>query len=204
MAILLATSSPYLRQRWAEALAGYGPVAVDDAGQLGRQLAEQESAIPLVLDLAWPDAPRTDAGWQHISRHSRPLALADAPLDQQGLHLFGLGIRGYGHTLSPAATLCLMVDTILNDGVWVGATLMAQLIGSLSRVMPGTSRSEGWRDPLSVREQEVVEKLLTGASNKLIAREMGISERTVKAHLSAVFEKLGVTDRLQLLLKVRS
>lgn len=204
MAILLATSSPYLRQRWSEALAAYEPVAVDDGRLLSRHLAEQEHAVPLVLDLAWPDAPRTDAGWQAISRQSRPLALADAPQDDEGLHLFGLGVRGYGHTLSPAVMLCLMVDTIRNDGVWVGATLMTRLIGSLSSVMPETSREDGWRDPLSVREQEVVEKLLTGASNKLIARDMGITERTVKAHLRAVFEKLDVTDRLQLLIRVKS
>lgn len=204
MAILLATSSLQLRQRWSAALAGYGPVAVDDAGQLAWQLGRHEQTIPLMLDLAWPDAPATDDSWQALARQSRPLALADDPKDQQGLHLFGLGVRGYGHTLSPAATLCLMVDTVRNDGVWVGVALMAQLIGTLSRVMPEKRHIDGWRAPLSVREQEVVEKLLTGASNKLIAREMGISERTVKAHLSSVFEKLGVADRLQLLLRVRS
>lgn len=204
MAILLATSSAYLHQRWSEALAGYGPVAVDDAGQLTRQLAEHERTVPLLLDLAWPDVPRTDESWRALSTLSRPLALADAPEHEQGLHLLGLGVRGYGHTLSPAATLCLMVDTVCNDGVWVGAALMTQLIGFLSRVLPEKSRIDGWRDPLSLREQEVVEQLLTGASNKIIAREMGISERTVKAHLSAVFDKLHVTDRLQLLLKVRN
>lgn len=204
MAILLATSSPYLCQRWSEVLAGYGPVAVEDAGQLARQLAEHEYTVPLLLDLEWPEVPSSDEDWQALSRQCRPLALSDAPEDGQGLHLFGLGVRGYGHTLSPAVMLCLMVDTILNDGVWVGATVMARLIGSLSHVIPAASQADGWRDPLSVREQEVVEKLLTGASNKLIAREMGISERTVKAHLSAVFEKLDVTDRLQLLLKVKN
>lgn len=204
MAILLATSSPYLYQRWSEALVGYGPVAVGDAGELARHLAEHERTVPLLLDLAWPDAPCTDASWQAITGLSRALALADTPEHEQGLHLLGLGVRGYGHTLSPAATLCLMIDTVCNDGVWVGAALMARLIGSLSRVMPEKSRIDGWRDPLSLREQEVVEKLLTGASNKIIAREMGISERTVKAHLSAVFDKLHVTDRLQLLLKVKN
>jgi DNA-binding NarL/FixJ family response regulator len=201
--ILLATASPYLCQRWSAALAGYGPVVVDDGGQLDRQLAGQEPTVPLLLDLACPYAPRSDADWQALAQQCRPLALADAPQEQQGLHLFGLGVRGYGHTLSPAVMLCLMVDTVRNDGVWVGAALMAQLIGTLSHVMPEKSPIDGWRDALSLREREVVEQLLTGASNKLIAREMGISERTVKAHLSAVFEKLDVTDRLQLLLKVR-
>lgn len=204
MTILLATSSLYLCQRWTEALADDDPVIVDDGDHLGRQLAGEAPTVPLLLDLAWPHAPRSDADWQALARRCRPLVLADAPQEQQGLHLFGLGVRGYGHTLSPAVMLRLMVDTVLNDGVWVGAALMAQMIGTLSRAIPEKPTVDGWRDALSVREQEVVEQLLTGASNKLIAREMGISERTVKAHLSAVFEKLDVSDRLQLLLKVRS
>ena len=50
---------------------------------------------------------------------------------------------------------------------------------------------------LSTREQEVLELVAAGLANKLIARKLGISERTVKAHLTRIFEQLGVTDRTQ-------
>jgi DNA-binding NarL/FixJ family response regulator len=50
---------------------------------------------------------------------------------------------------------------------------------------------------LSRRESEVLGLVATGLANKQIARRLGISERTVKAHLTAVFQQLGVTDRTQ-------
>jgi len=55
---------------------------------------------------------------------------------------------------------------------------------------------------LSAREHQVAQAVARGGTNKEIARAMGITERTVKAHLSAIFEKLGVRDRLQLSLIV--
>jgi DNA-binding NarL/FixJ family response regulator len=53
-----------------------------------------------------------------------------------------------------------------------------------------------------MRERQVAESVARGSTNKEIARVMGITERTVKAHLTASFEKLGVRDRMQLALLV--
>ena len=64
------------------------------------------------------------------------------------------------------------------------------------------TQAGNWRSALTPRESEVAEMAAKGASNQEIAASCGISERTVKAHLSAIFEKLGVVDRLQLALKV--
>jgi DNA-binding NarL/FixJ family response regulator len=50
---------------------------------------------------------------------------------------------------------------------------------------------------LTDREQEVLQLVTRGLPNKLIARELGISEKTVKAHLTTVFQRIGVTDRVQ-------
>ena len=50
---------------------------------------------------------------------------------------------------------------------------------------------------LTGREQEVLELIGRGLPNKLIARELGIAEKTVKTHVSAILAKLGVTDRTQ-------
>ncbi len=55
---------------------------------------------------------------------------------------------------------------------------------------------------LSQRERQVAEAAARGATNKEIARAMGITERTVKAHLTAAYEKLGVRDRMQLSLLI--
>ena len=50
---------------------------------------------------------------------------------------------------------------------------------------------------LSVRERDVLRLVGSGLPNKRIARELGISEKTVKAHLTSVFQRIGVTDRTQ-------
>jgi DNA-binding NarL/FixJ family response regulator len=59
------------------------------------------------------------------------------------------------------------------------------------------SVQEPARDPLTPREHEVLRLLARGLSNRLIARELALSEKTVKAHVSAILGKLGVTDRTQ-------
>ena len=61
-----------------------------------------------------------------------------------------------------------------------------------------SARAEERTQPeLSAREMEVLELVARGLPNKLIARELQISEKTVKAHLTQVFQRIGVTDRTQ-------
>lgn len=59
------------------------------------------------------------------------------------------------------------------------------------------SVTEPDRDPLTPRESEVLRLIARGMSNRLIARELALSEKTVKAHVSSILGKLGVTDRTQ-------
>jgi DNA-binding NarL/FixJ family response regulator len=66
-----------------------------------------------------------------------------------------------------------------------------------------TARSTRERAELSEREGEVLRCVAEGMPNKLIARELGISEKTVKAHLTRVFQQIGVTDRTQAALWAR-
>jgi DNA-binding NarL/FixJ family response regulator len=60
------------------------------------------------------------------------------------------------------------------------------------------SDDSSWRSLLTPREQDAAVLLAKGDSNKEIARQLDITERTVKAHVGAMLEKLGVRDRLQL------
>ena len=70
-----------------------------------------------------------------------------------------------------------------------------------ARLLLGDGRPSG--PGLSEREQEVLALVATGLTNKVIARRLGIAERTVKAHLTRIFERLGVTDRTQAALWAR-
>jgi len=67
-----------------------------------------------------------------------------------------------------------------------------------------TSRRTAGTAQLTEREQEVLQLLSEGLPNKTIARRLGITERTVKAHLTSIFQRLGVTDRTQAALWARN
>ena len=78
---------------------------------------------------------------------------------------------------------------------------MQRLIGVVDAVPPPESaKLNDWAAPLTDREREVAATIAAGSSNKEIARQLGITERTVKAHVGAILEKLQVRDRLQLAL----
>ena len=72
-----------------------------------------------------------------------------------------------------------------------------------ARVLLDARRTPAPGRQLSGREREVLALLATGLANKQIARRLGITERTVKAHLTSVFQQLGVTDRTQAALWAR-
>jgi two-component system nitrate/nitrite response regulator NarL len=72
------------------------------------------------------------------------------------------------------------------------------------RVVPTEIPVEQELNDLTAREQMVAEQIATGATNREISERLEITERTVKAHLSAIFEKLGVRDRVQLALAMNN
>lgn len=124
------------------------------------------------------------------------------PDDGEALAAFELGARGYVHALATAAMLREVDAVVAHGGLWVGPALMARLLRALgARPSLAAPRSDVL-DGLSAREREVAEAVAEGLSNKEIALRLALTERTVKAHLAAVFDKLGVRDRLQLVVKI--
>jgi DNA-binding NarL/FixJ family response regulator len=100
-----------------------------------------------------------------------------------------------------------VVDTVLQGGVWISRSAIPLLVTKLQAAAQPESGmvAEAPGDPLdglTQRQREVAELVGQGASNKQIARTLDITDRTVKAHLTTIFEKLKVADRLQLALYV--
>ena len=132
------------------------------------------------------------------------IVLSDRPTDEEALAAFSAGVRGYCNTHAAAQLLIQVSSVVLQGGLWIGEPLMQRLIGATSRIQ-AASRGEGgeeWSKNLTEREKEVASTLARGSSNKEIARALDITERTVKAHVGAILDKLQVRDRLQLSLIV--
>jgi len=140
-----------------------------------------------------------------LAKHGRTVVLADEPSDALTLEALSAGAAGCCNTHAAPEVLVQVATVVDNGGLWVGQSLLQQLIGNTARILarrnpepPGNLLAE----TLSERERQVAKLVAEGASNKEIARRLDIAERTVKAHLTAIFDKTGARDRLQLSLKV--
>lgn len=160
--------------------------------------------------LVWLSADEPQ--WQeHLRRLRRAwpaerlVVVSNSPADEQGLLAIDEGARGYLHASAVPELLQEAALVVVHGGLWVGPGLVQRLVAATRIALARSPRTQpdGARTALaslSARETEVVQAVVAGMSNKEAARLLSITERTVKAHLGSAFEKLGVRDRLQLVL----
>lgn len=136
----------------------------------------------------------------------RFVVLHDEPTDEAGLAALSQGASGYCNAHATPDLLHTVESVVRHQGLWVGESLLNRLIGGISGRLGGGDELErnAGLEKLNERERAVAVRVARGESNKEIARELSLAERTVKAHLTAVFDKLGVRDRLQLALLLKS
>lgn len=196
---IFITARPEPVPRWLEAfphaqVLGYRVVDGTDLAPLGdaavlwlHVAGDEQAVVPVVQALrsAVPNVP--------------VVVLSNVPEDEQGMAALGAGASGYCNALALPAVLRQVANVVEHGGLWVGPSLMARLMRGLATRKAGHLAT---LEALSQREQQVAQAVARGSSNKEIARALNITERTVKAHLSAAFEKLGVRDRMQLSLLV--
>lgn len=156
-------------------------------------------------DVVWLATAHSD--WKaQLGRAARTLpecpvvVLSLAPESDEAVRALDLGAKGYCHALSVPMLMREVAIVVRHGGLWIGPELMARVISAAGRALG--VRDDVRPSRLSPRETEVAREVAAGLSNKEIAAKLGITERTVKAHLSAIFEKLGVRDRLQLVLRL--
>jgi DNA-binding NarL/FixJ family response regulator len=124
-------------------------------------------------------------------------AITEQPVLQLAVQM---GVVGVVSKTASAGTLCKAVEKVHAGEVWIDRVMMASVLGNLTR-----SRASESRDPeaqrirsLSEREREVISLIGQGLRNREIAERLSISEITVRHHLSSIYSKLSVGDRLEL------
>lgn len=134
------------------------------------------------------------------------VAFSDYPGDTEGLSYLGAGFRGYLNTYVTQSLFHEMLNVVMRNDIWAGPSITQLLLkqylvnSSRQEVAPVEHDSDGYG--FTDREEEVLDILITGASNKEIARELGVTERTIKAHVASLLHKTGTKDRLLLVLKL--
>jgi len=133
---------------------------------------------------------------------ARVVAMTMVESPQEARRALEAGASGYVHYLAVPKVLVQVAQVVMAGGMWLGADLMRQLVFATARILPPAAVPAADLSLLTSREKAVAELVAAGKSNKEIARDLEITERTVKAHLGAAFEKLQVRDRLQLVLAI--
>lgn len=131
---------------------------------------------------------------------AKVIVLSNNPEQAEAMQALELGAVGYLHAYAHQQVLKEVYGVVSHGGVWLGRDLLKHLIMLTTQGLPKTEIAEDLLDGLTPREREVALQAAKGQSNKEIARALSISERTVKAHLTSVFDTLKVRDRLHLAL----
>lgn len=208
-AVLVACAETSHRERWREALDTQVQLQQAVGLRQTEQMLNARHVDLIVLDsgLLGEAVAETLARLTVNSPDVRVLLMDKGIKDADRVAAIKMGVVGYCDFNAPAGTLSKAVTAIRNGEVWLPRALIAQLINTFSTddALSGEENalSEEQRQSLctlTAREFEVARLVHQSANNKVIARALNISERTVKAHLSAIFKKLGVTNRVRLAL----
>lgn len=202
--LVLVTCDAGLAAHWRKALGVKSARIASGLSDLSRR--QRDGATTIWVDDSITSPPDwRDAAWKALLAipQVRVVATSSNPNDERAIKALDAGCAGYCHAYADPAILRQVQQVIDAGQVWIGKSLMQRLLHG-TKQLAGVSITEesDWGVELTNREREVAILAANGASNMAIATECSISERTVKAHLSAVFTKLNLTDRLQLALRV--
>ena len=205
--LVIADDHPIFRdglRRLLEAEAGLKVIGEARDGAEAVKLARQLKPDILLLDLAMPKHPGLEAlrdlgtGGQNSVR---VILLTAAAEKNQIVEALQLGARGV--VLKDSATQLLLkaIQTVMAGEYWVGRESVSNLVQYLRTLVQSSGEEARQRKfGLTPRELEIVSAVVAGYANKEIAEYFKISEDTVKHHLSNIFDKLGVSTRLELAL----
>jgi len=206
--ILIASADDVLVKASSDALAmAYSIIHCKDCTSAIETIGGTCPELVLLDPLLFPeDLVVNVTGILGLSANTRIIVIEGKPgrmVDQ--VMLFKAGAHGFcADTIKPALLL-KAVRTVCSGEIWVPRKLISQLISELANAVEAGHQNidpliSKTMESLTPRELEVARMVHLGGNNKMIARELDISERTVKAHLSAIFRKLDIENRLHLAL----
>jgi DNA-binding NarL/FixJ family response regulator len=157
----------------------------------------------LLLDFSRPEVTGIETLRElgKLRVQTRTIIVTPAIEKQQVIELLQLGAHGIVLRHSALQLLLKSIRCVSNGQYWVGRESVTDLVHALRQMTaegrtPAASRDFG----ISTREMQVVTHVVAGYTNKDLGRKLGISEQTVKHHLTHIFDKLGVSNRLELVL----
>jgi DNA-binding NarL/FixJ family response regulator len=151
------------------------------------------------------DGPLSGFGVLRQMRECSPdvksVILLDSPESTLVVDAFRAGAKGvFCPSQSSFKSLCQCVDRVYAGQIWANSSELAVVMDAFSQLAPmRVVNADGLR-LLTKREEDVVRLLAEGMQNREIARELNLSEHTIKNYLFHIFDKLGVSSRVELIL----
>lgn len=203
---LIADDHPIFREglrKLLEAQPGFSIVGEATDGGEALKLARQLEPDILLLDIKMPNLSGLEVlrELKPLPIRTRTIVLTAAVEKDQIIEALQLGARGIILKHSAIHVLFEGIRCVMAGQYWVAHESVSDLVQALLEFMPrqgAPARSEKFG--LTRREKEVIALIGAGYTNKDIAEKYGISQHTVKHHLTNIFDKLGVSNRLELVL----
>jgi DNA-binding NarL/FixJ family response regulator len=202
--ILLVDDQPLLRMGFRLVLEAQADMAViGEAGDGAEAVAQVDKLGPdvVLMDVRMPGMDGIEATEQIVERRpdSRVLILTTFDLDEYAFAALRAGAAGFLLKNAQPAELIAGIRTVAaGDGV-ASPRVTRRLIETFAEQAPARQGqgSDSRLDRLTGREREVLVEMAQGLSNAEIAERLGLSEATVKTHVSRILPKLGLRDRVQ-------
>jgi DNA-binding NarL/FixJ family response regulator len=203
--ILLADDHPVVRIGVRNMLKAEGNFdVVGEASDGDEAITQTLELLPdiLLLDLYMPRLPGLEAMRAIMSGSPRVkiLLLTATITTQQIIEALQIGARGIILKDALVDHLTTAIRSVVGGDYWIGGKRVVNLVGALHELMQQAAVPERKTYGLTPRELEVVGCIVEGCSNRDVAKQFAISEETVKRHLSNIFDKTGVSTRLELAL----
>jgi DNA-binding NarL/FixJ family response regulator len=159
----------------------------------------------LLLDFEIPD-PAALVVLRQIDEEGidvRTVLLAKTVPEPEMVEALELSAKGALDDTAPAPLVLKCIRTVMKGQYWVGRESVSSLIDGLKRARVERQTPRRPKFGLTDRQTEIVAAIVEGLNNPEIANKLGISQDTVKQHLTAVFDKCGVSTRLELAMFAR-
>lgn len=202
--VLTYTTRDSIHQGWTEALEKeYEIIPCNDEGKCLETLKDYPTCTLLLHNNSLKnDIAKFLKTLHYQFPDANVLLLSDVPKFQEGIALLRMGVKGYGNSYLNSSYLIHAMNVVSDGNVWLYPQFLDILIKET--YLPQHEKKEDPRlSLLSKREMEVAKYVAQGLNNNEIAERAQITLRTVKAHITSIFEKLQITDRLSLALMIR-